>query len=181
MIVCRMKFGFVPCLILIFLSTCSSKSIKVIVFKNDSRREDGREKLDSQGPLVTRLFRFCLRLMPRYNSPYTLIATSQIRLLIRGLKTQVGFITYINQLPDSSSSNTWGGSWKSNGSYSRMFQFCQSREAGKWTSLCFSMELNDRLQHLKIFQNGHSCCNETFSDGYFHPLRYQKRRPIKDM
>ena len=56
--------------------------------------------------------------------------------------------------------------------YSRMLQFCQSRVSGKWTSMCFTMELIQATQKITLYQDGQLCYNQSFSDGHFDQMNY---------
>ena len=49
-------------------------------------------------------------------------------------------------------------------SYIRMIQFCQARVSGKWTSMCFTMELIQATQKITHYQGGQLCYNQSFSN-----------------
>ena len=153
------------CLLLaqLFERAATYKSVKIIEFRSDFM--DGAGPNTVTGKLFkTREMSFCFRLMPRYPGPYTLINTKQLTLNIRGVNSPIGFFSI---------------RYSSMTRYSRMFTFCQTKLPGKWTSLCFAIQLQSNSQKLKIFQNGQICYNHEFP-GSFASMDYQTSRPLRE-
>ena len=103
----------------------------------------------------------CLRVMARFKRPYYLIETDQLKISFQGVQNQLGFIGFPNQ-------------------QIRMFRFCQPIVPGKWTALCFYIELEQYNLNITIVQNGQFCEEKSYSDGTVHFLTYDKLRPLKE-
>ena len=103
----------------------------------------------------------CLRVMARFKRPYYLIETDQLRISFQGVQNQLGFIDFPNQ-------------------QIRMFRFCQPIVPGKWTALCFYIELEQYNLNITIVQNGQFCEEKSYSDGSIDSLTYDKSRPLKE-
>ena len=153
------------CCLVYDLGSC----VQVIDFHTDYNPPDaqGNPETGVLGTIPTRELTICLRFMPRYSYTYTLIKTKQLQLVLR---ENEGFFNLNPPNPTTS-----------NEVYSRMFPFCKPRVPGKWVSLCFSMKLNSKTQHLKVYQNSMLCWNKTYSDGEFGVVLVKETSQLSDM
>ena len=156
-----MKFHTLDLIFLLVLSSCSSNSVKVINFNKYFQTVSDTDSSNAENLIPTSDLSFCLRLMPRYPGPYTLIRTKRMQLLIREVTSPIGFIKFYDE------------------KFSRMFKLCETKVPGKWTSLCFNVELKANSQTLTIFQNGKKCHYSEFA-GTYDMMYYQKSRPLKE-
>ena len=163
----RMRFRFLATQLYFLLRLIAGQSLKqsinVVEFHENYTLSKDIVKTENsyKHSQSTRKLGLCLRVMARFKRPYYLIETDQLKISFQGVQNQLGFIDFPNQ-------------------QIRMFRFCQPIVPGKWTALCFYIELEQYNLNITIVQNGQFCEEKSYSDGSIDSLTYDKSRPLKE-